>query len=236
MFIKRMDNVHTDFFCFIGVTIIYFLLDYNRRTKSKVFWHRIFLVLMLGMYLSYLLCTHTKWIFVEFCLLSRKWRPEMVEEERTPLNKSNLLSGILLILFVLGIGVTLLFIGVFEDIEDFIILGTLFLVFSILVFGCVFFTVLRPYCRSGKVADDEHAKSYSHENIGFSRSEQDFKSTAASFERIKIDNDDDCESVSGQRRSESVIVDLKSRAGSAHSLHLPEEPTGRNKKKRVSFF
>lgn len=41
MFIKRLDNVHTDILCFIGVTIIYFLLDYNRRTKSKVFWHRI---------------------------------------------------------------------------------------------------------------------------------------------------------------------------------------------------
>lgn len=162
----------------------------------------------------------------------------MVEGERTSLNKSNLLSGVLLIILVLGIGVTLVFIGVFEDIEDFIILGTLFLVFSILVFGCVFFTVLRPYCRSGRVADDEHAKTTSyHENIGFSRSEQDFKSTAASFERIKIDdNDDDCESVRGQRRSESVIVDLKSRASSAHSLQLPEEPTGSSKKKRVTFF
>lgn len=236
MFIKRLDNVHTDIFCFIGVTIIYYLLDYNRRTKSKDFFISYISSAYVGYVFIILALYKTKWIFVEFCLLSRKWRPEMVEEERTPLNKSNLLSGILLILFVLGIGVTLLFIGVFEDIEDFIILGTLFLVFSILVFGCVFFTVLRPYCRSGKVADDEHAKSYSHENIGFSRSEQDFKSTAASFERIKIDNDDDCESVSGQRRSESVIVDLKSRAGSAHSLHLPEEPTGRNKKKRVSFF
>lgn len=47
MFIKRLDNVHTDIFCFIGVTILYFFLDYNkpccivRRTKRKVFWHLI---------------------------------------------------------------------------------------------------------------------------------------------------------------------------------------------------
>lgn len=162
----------------------------------------------------------------------------MVEVERTPLNKGNLLSGTLLVLFVIGIGVTLLFIGVFEDIEDFIILGALFLTFSVLVFVCVFSTVIRPYIRSGKVADDDREKVYSHENIGFSQNEIEAKSTAASFERIQIgndDDDDDSRSVGGQRRSESVIVDVKSRAGSAYSLQAPEETNG-SKKKRVTFF
>ena len=162
----------------------------------------------------------------------------MVEVERTPLNKGNLLSGTLLVLFVIGIGVTLLFIGVFEDIEDFIILGALFLTFSVLVFVCVFSTVIRPYIRSGKVADDDREKVYSHENIGFSQNEIEAKSTAASFERIRIgndDDDDDSQSVGGQRRSESVIVDVKSRANSAYSLQAPEETNG-SKKKRVTFF
>lgn len=161
----------------------------------------------------------------------------MVEVERTPLNKGNLLSGTLLVLFVIGIGVTLLFIGVFEDIEDFIILGALFLTFSVLVFVCVFSTVIRPYIRSGKVADDDREKMYSHENIGFSQNENEAKSTAASFERIQIgnDDDDDSRSVGGQRRSESVIVDVKSRANSAYSLQALEETNG-SKKKRVTFF
>ena len=161
----------------------------------------------------------------------------MVEVERTPLNKGNLLSGTLLVLFVIGIGVTLLFIGVFEDIEDFIILGALFLAFSVLVFVCVFSTVIRPYIRSGKVADDDREKMYSHENIGFSQNENEAKSTAASFERIQIgnDDDDDSRSVGGQRRSESVIVDVKSRANSAYSLQALEETNG-SKEKRVTFF
>ena len=161
----------------------------------------------------------------------------MVEVERTPLNKGNLLSGTLLVLFVIGIGVTLLFIGVFEDIEDFIILGALFLAFSVLVFVCVFSTVIRPYIRSSKVADDDREKVYSHENIGFSQNENEAKSTAASFERIQIgnDDDDDSRSVGGQRRSESVIVDVKSRANSAYSLQALEETNG-SKKKRVTFF
>ena len=161
----------------------------------------------------------------------------MVEVERTPLNKGNLLSGTLLVLFVIGIGVTLLFIGVFEDIEDFIILGALFLAFSVLVFVCVFSTVIRPYIRSSKVADDDREKMYSHENIGFSQNENEAKSTAASFERIQIgnDDDDDSRSVGGQRRSESVIVDVKSRANSAYSLQALEETNG-SKKKRVTFF
>ncbi|XP_078318636.1 uncharacterized protein LOC111121150 [Crassostrea virginica] len=162
----------------------------------------------------------------------------MVEVERTPLNKGNLLSGTLLVLFVIGIGVTLLFIGVFEDIEDFIILGALFLAFSVLVFVCVFSTVIRPYIRSSKVADDDREKVYSHENIGFSQNEIEAKSTAASFERIRIgndDDDDDSRSVGGQRRSESVIVDVKSRPSSAYSLQVPEETNG-SKKKRVTFF
>lgn len=161
----------------------------------------------------------------------------MVEVERTPLNKGNLLSGTLLVLFVIGIGVTLLFIGVFEDIEDFIILGAIFLSFSVLVFVCVFSTVIRPYIRSGKVADDDREKMYSHENIGFSQNENEAKSTAASFERIQIgnDDDDDSRSVGGQRRSESVIVDVKSRANSAYSLQALEETNG-SKKKRVTFF
>ena len=161
----------------------------------------------------------------------------MVEVERTPLNKGNLLSGTLLVLFVIGIGVTLLFIGVFEDIEDFIILGAIFLSFSVLVFVCVFSTVIRPYIRSGKVADDDREKMYSHENIGFSQNENEAKSTAASFERIQIgnDDDDDSRSVGGQRRSESVIVDVKSRTNSSYSLQAPEETNG-SKKKRVTFF
>ena len=164
----------------------------------------------------------------------------MVEVERTPLNKGNLLSGTILVLFVIGIGVTLLFIGVFEDIEDFIILGAIFLAFSVLVFVCVFSTVIRPYIRSGKVADDDREKVYSHENIGFSQNEIEAKSTAASFERIQIgndddDDDDDSRSVGGQRRSESVIVDVKSRANSACSLQALEETNG-SKKKRVTFF
>ena len=161
----------------------------------------------------------------------------MVEVERTPLNKGNLLSGTLLVLFVIGIGVTLLFIGVFEDIEDFIILGAIFLSFSVLVFVCVFSTVIRPYIRSGKVADDDREKMYSHENIGFSQNEIEAKSTAASFERIQIgnDDDDDSRSIGGQRRSESVIVDVKSRTNSSYSLQAPEETNG-SKKKRVTFF
>lgn len=152
------------------------------------------------------------------------------------LNKSNFLSGILFIFFVFGIGVIFLFIGVFEDIEDFVILGMFFLVFSIFVFGCVFFMVLCFYCRFGKVVDDEYVKLYFYENIGFFWSEQDFKLIVVLFECIRIENDDDCEFVSGQRCLESVIVDFKLRVGSVYSLYLLEELFGRNKKKWVIFF
>ncbi|XP_061182439.1 uncharacterized protein LOC133190767 [Saccostrea echinata] len=153
---------------------------------------------------------------------------------RTPLNKWNLLSGVLLTLFVLGIGVTFLFIGIFEDIEDLVILGSIFLVFTIFVGICVFSTVIRPYIKSGRVEDEDFIRSYSHENVGFSRSDNDLKSTVASFERIQIGNEQDDESIDGHRRAESVIVDVKSRVNSAHSLQRPVETYG--KKKRVTFY
>ncbi|XP_048761201.1 uncharacterized protein LOC125670204 [Ostrea edulis] len=160
----------------------------------------------------------------------------MEDEGRTSLNKGNLLSGVLLVLVVIAIGLTLLFAGIFEDIQDLIILGTLFLVFTIFVFLCVFSTVIRPYIKSGKVADDENIGSNSHENVGFSQNENDLKSTIASFERIQIESDDqDDESIDGRRRAESIIVNLKSRANSAHSVQPSEGHPG-NKKKRVSFF
>lgn len=154
--------------------------------------------------------------------------------ERIPLNKWNLLSGALLTLLVLGIGVTFLFIGIFEDIEDLVILGSIFLVFTVFVGICVFSTVIRPYIKSGRVEDEDFTRSYKHESVGFSRSDNDLKSTAASFERIRIDSEEDGQSIHGQRRAESVIVDVKSRANSAHSLQPPTETYGQ--KKRVTFY
>lgn len=59
-------------------------------------------------------------------------------------NRSNLLCGICIITFLLGLGVTLIILGETLDIIDSTILGAIFLVFGAFVSSCIIAMIVRP--------------------------------------------------------------------------------------------
>jgi hypothetical protein len=66
-------------------------------------------------------------------------------------NRSNLLCGICIISFLVGLGVTLIILGETLDIIDLVILGCIFLIFGTFVSTCIIVMIVRPLYNSRKI-------------------------------------------------------------------------------------
>ncbi|KAK3091080.1 hypothetical protein FSP39_016985 [Pinctada imbricata] len=146
-------------------------------------------------------------------------------------HKSNLVWGIALILILLSLGTILLIVGLTQDIQDLLILGSIFLAFFVLFVVCICSFIFRPIYNARKVQSAERDAAV--ENVGFSGSDDELEKITNSFVKIRV-GADDVKSVTTETDADNVIVDVKSRASSATSA--AKLSGSRPNSKSVTFY
>lgn len=135
---------------------------------------------------------------------------------KTGPDASNVRWGLGILLILVTIIVACFIIGSVMDIQDFYILGGIFSFFTLITFICLFSTMLRPTYRvSRQVSSTERQVSETEKdrmgNVGFVSSTTDLRSKDSKITISPFG------SMAGER-TDNVLIDVKSRIGSANSL------------------
>ena len=136
---------------------------------------------------------------------------------------------------MLGLGTTLLVLGLVANIQDLTILGAIFLGFTVMLGTCTCVFIVRPIYNARKVAQSETYGS-GVESVGFSGSEEDLERISSNFAKIKVEADESDSVFSGERDAEKIIVDVKSRLGSAASGVRNSNMTPDRESRKISFM